>query len=94
MQTRRRRGFRLRIADFVALCARVNRMRQKGAEEGGGKDRQTGALPCCTKSPLLRGLPFSTYALRGRGVSKISPIFAYDKTDRLREMRTRGREGV
>ena len=41
-----------------------------------------------------RGLPFSTYALRGRGVLKKWLISAYDSTDRLREMRTRGREGV
>ena len=27
-------------------------------------------------------------------MSKKWPIFAYDSTDRLREMRTRGREGV
>ena len=42
----------------------------------------------------VRGLPFSTYAPRGRGVSDIWPTFAYDSTDRLREMRTREREGV
>ena len=46
------------------------------------------------KRIYVRGLPFSTYALRGRGVSKILPIVAYNKTDRLREMRMRGREGV
>ena len=30
----------------------------------------------------------------GEGVSKKWPIFAYDSTDRLREKRTRGGEGV
>ena len=30
----------------------------------------------------------------GEGVSKIWPIFAYDSIDRLREKRTRGREGI
>ena len=34
------------------------------------------------------------YAPRGRGVSKKWPIFAYHSTDRLREKRTRGEEGV
>ena len=48
----------------------------------------------CVGDLMVRGLPFSTYALRGRGVSKIGPIYVYDSTDRLREMRTRGREGV
>ena len=43
---------------------------------------------------VIRGLPFSTYALRGGGGLKKLLISAYDKTDRLREMRTRGREGV
>ena len=38
--------------------------------------------------------PLSTYALRGRGVSKKRPIFADNSTDRLREKRTRGGEGV
>ena len=42
----------------------------------------------------LRGLPFSTYALRGDGWLKKLLIAAYNKTDRLREMRTREREGV
>ena len=42
----------------------------------------------------VRGLPFSTYALGGEGGLKKLLISAYDKTDRLREMRTRGREGV
>ena len=43
----------------------------------------------------VRGLPFSTYALRGegRGLKKLL-ISAYDSTDRLREMRSRGREGA
>ena len=43
---------------------------------------------------FIRGLPFSTYALRGEGGLKKLLISAYDKTDRLREMRMRGREGV
>ena len=44
----------------------------------------------------IRRLPFSTYAyaLRGEGGLKELLISAYDKTDRLCEMRTRGREGV
>ena len=42
----------------------------------------------------IRGLPFSTYALRGGGGLKKLLNSAYDSTDRLREMRTRGREGV
>ena len=41
--------------------------------------------------PFVRGLPFSTYSLGGLKKFLIS---AYDSTDRLREMRTRGREGV
>ena len=40
----------------------------------------------------IRGLPFTTYALRGEGELKLNS--AYDSTDRLREMLTRGREGV
>ena len=43
---------------------------------------------------VIRGLPFSTYALRGGGGLKKLLISAYDKTDRLRVMHTRGREGV
>ena len=42
----------------------------------------------------LREHPLSTYAPRGRGVLKKWPIFGSDSTDRLRELRTRGREGV
>ena len=42
----------------------------------------------------LRGDPFITFAPRGgEGVQKL-PKFANDSTDRLREMRTKGREGV
>ena len=43
---------------------------------------------------FIRGLPFSTYALRGEGGLKKLLISAYDSTDRLGEMCTRGREGV
>ena len=42
---------------------------------------------------FIREHPLSTYAPRGRGVSK-SGKYAYDSTDRLREKRTRGGEGV
>ena len=47
----------------------------------------------CEDSPI-RGFPFSTYVLRGEGGLKKLLISAYDRADRLREMRTRGREGV
>ena len=48
---------------------------------------------------VIRGLQFSTYAYAvraeggGGGLKKLL-ISAYDSTDRLREMRTMGREGV
>ena len=48
----------------------------------------------CKVPKVLRGLPFSTYALRGGGGLKKLVNSANDKTDRLREMRTSGREGV
>ena len=41
----------------------------------------------------IKGLPFSTYTLRGEGRLKKLLNCAYDKTDRLREMQTRGRGG-
>ena len=44
--------------------------------------------------PTLRDDPFITFAPRGgEGVQKLLK-FANDSTDRLREMRTKGREGV
>ena len=43
---------------------------------------------------VIRGDPFITFAPRGgEGVQKL-PKFVNDSTDRLREMRTKGREGV
>ena len=46
------------------------------------------------RSSHIWGDPFITFAPRGgRGVEKL-PKFANDSTDRLREMRTKGREGV
>ena len=42
---------------------------------------------------FLRGLPFGTYALRGEGGLKKLMISAYNSTDRLRELRTRGGRG-
>ena len=43
---------------------------------------------------VVRGDPFITFAPRGgEGVQKL-PKFANESTDRLREMRTKGREGV
>ena len=43
---------------------------------------------------MKRGLPFSTYALRGEEGLKNLLNSAYNSTDRLGEMRAREREGV
>ena len=55
--------------------------------------------PPLSHSPLLhsnelRGHPLSTYAPRGRGGSKKTENMRTLLTDRLREKRTRGGEGV
>ena len=43
---------------------------------------------------VVRGDPFITFAPRREGGLKEVANFANDSTDRLREMRTRGGEGV